>query len=127
LTLKKFKNLWNLIIWINQFEYKMPNYNARSASILTSVPGSNAWKREQIWLNQDYGREKVWVLNPMHIVTLRAETKSKFVRVVEGFKQFSNEWFSHILLLIFLILYGFIGAYVFVTLEGPIESSVKVY
>jgi hypothetical protein len=105
----------------------MPNYNPRSASILTPVPGSNAWKREQIWLNQDYGRERVWVFNPMHIVSLRTETKSKFVKVIESFKQFSNKWFSHILLLIFLMLYGFIGAYVFVTLEGPKESSVKVY
>ncbi|CAG2171548.1 unnamed protein product, partial [Oppiella nova] len=52
-------------------------------------------------------------------------TKSKFVKVIESFKQFSEKWFSHVLLLIFLILYGFLGAYVFVTLEGPNESNIK--
>ena len=97
---------------------------ARTAYI-AATPGT-AFAREQIWVNRDYGPEKVWVLNPMHIVTLSTETKSKFVKIIESFKQFSEKWFSHVLLLIFLMLYGFIGAYVFVTLEGPNESSIKV-
>ena len=34
--------------------------------------------------------------------------------------------FSHVLLLLFLILYGFLGAYIFMTLEGPYEDAAKV-
>ena len=97
----------------------------RTAYIAGS-PGTT-FNREQLWLSRDYGPEKVWVLNPMHIVSLSTETKSKFVKIIESFKQFSEKWFSHVLLLIFLMLYGFIGAYVFVTLEGPNETSIKVF
>ncbi|XP_054167199.1 TWiK family of potassium channels protein 18-like isoform X2 [Oppia nitens] len=101
----------------------MPSQSTR-LSYLAATPGTG-FSRENIWLNRDYGTEKVWVLNPMHIVSLSSETKSKFVKIIESFKQFSEKWFSHVLLLIFLILYGFIGAYVFVTLEGPNEISIK--
>ncbi|CAG2173324.1 unnamed protein product [Oppiella nova] len=101
----------------------MPSQSSR-LSYLATTPGTT-FGRDQIWLNRDYGSEKVWVLNPMHIVSLSSETKSKFVKVIESFKQFSEKWFSHVLLLIFLILYGFLGAYVFVTLEGPNESNIK--
>ncbi|KAI2803988.1 hypothetical protein BLOT_008128 [Blomia tropicalis] len=79
---------------------------------------------ESIWIDP-YTHERIWVFNPMHIVNLSKQTKSRFVRIVEGFKNFSNRWFSHVLLLMFLILYGFLGAYIFVTLEAPIETSTK--
>lgn len=80
---------------------------------------------ERLWIDP-YTQERVWVFNPMHIVNLSTQTKSRFLRVVEGFKAFSNKWFSHVLLLLFLILYGFLGAYIFMTIEAPIENTVKV-
>ncbi|XP_046910006.2 TWiK family of potassium channels protein 18 isoform X1 [Dermatophagoides farinae] len=86
---------------------------------------SNAITKDQIWIDP-YTNERIWVFNPMHIVHLSKQQKSKFIRIVEGFKKFSNKWFSHVLLLLFLILYGFLGAYIFVTLEAPIEQSAKV-
>lgn len=82
-------------------------------------------KNDQIWIDP-YTNERIWVFNPMHIVQLTKRQQSKFIRVVEGFKKFSNKWFSHVLLLLFLILYGFLGAYIFVTLEAPIETTTKV-
>ncbi|KAF7490172.1 TWiK family of potassium channels protein 18 [Sarcoptes scabiei] len=81
-------------------------------------------KNDQIWIDP-YTNERIWVFNPMHIVQLTKRQQSKFIRVVEGFKKFSNKWFSHVLLLLFLILYGFLGAYIFVTLEAPIETTTK--
>lgn len=86
---------------------------------------SGSYSAEQIWIDP-YTNERVWVFNPMHIVQLTKQTKSRFIRIVEGFKQFSNRWFSHVLLLFFLILYGFLGAYIFVTLEAPTEATSKV-
>lgn len=80
---------------------------------------------DRLWIDP-YTQERVWVFNPMHIVHLTTQTKSRFLRVVEGFKAFSNKWFSHVLLLMFLILYGFLGAYIFMTIEAPIENTVKV-
>lgn len=99
---------------------------------------------EKIWFDP-YTNERVWVFNPMHIVHLTKQSKSRFVRIVEGFKNFSNKWwvfkalilkpilnlkkiirFSHVLLLLFLILYGFLGAYIFMTLEAPYEEAAKV-
>ncbi|KAH9406255.1 hypothetical protein TYRP_013862 [Tyrophagus putrescentiae] len=87
--------------------------------------GSASGAGEKIWIDP-YTNERVWVFNPMHIVHLTKQTKSRFVRIVEGFKAFSNKWFSHVLLLLFLILYGFLGAYIFMTLEGPYEDAAKV-
>ena len=92
-------------------------------NLLRQLSGSSAGN--QIWIDP-YTKERVWVFNPMHIVNLTKQTKSRFVRIVEGFKNFSNRWFSHVLLLLFLILYGFLGAYIFVTLEAPIEAATKV-
>lgn len=92
-------------------------------NFLRQLSGSHSG--DQIWIDP-YTNERIWVFNPMHIVNLTKQTKSKFVRVVEGFKNFSNKWFSHVLLILFLILYGFLGAYIFQTLEGPIEAAAKV-
>lgn len=94
------------------------------ASIISQLK-SSTFKNDQIWIDP-YTNERIWVFNPMHIIQLSRQQKSKFIRVVEGFKRFSNKWFSHVLLLLFLILYGFLGAYIFVTLEAPMESSAKV-
>lgn len=80
---------------------------------------------DRLWIDP-FTNERVWVFNPMHIVNLSTQTKSKFIRIVEGFKAFSNKWFSHVLLLAFLILYGFLGAYIFMSIEAPIENTVKV-
>lgn len=100
--------------------------NRNRPALTRQLSGSHTSKSsDQIWIDP-YTNERVWVFNPMHIVHLSKQNKSKFVRVVEGFKKFSNKWFSHVLLLMFLMLYGFLGAYVFVTLEAPIESSAKV-
>lgn len=86
---------------------------------------SNVITQDQIWIDP-YTNERIWILNPMHIVHLSKQQKSRFIRLVEGFKKFSNKWFSHVLLLLFLILYGFLGAYIFVSLEAPMEDLAKV-
>ncbi len=92
-------------------------------------PWKDAWRE---WLPKelkDLKQEdlsKIWVINPMHIVTLSEENKSKFVKVVEACKRFSEKWFSHVLLLLFLILYACLGAYIFQALEGNTEVVLKV-
>lgn len=53
--------------------------------------GSASGAGEKIWIDP-YTNERVWVFNPMHIVHLTKQTKSRFVRIVEGFKAFSNKW-----------------------------------
>ncbi|KAH9424644.1 hypothetical protein DERP_013067 [Dermatophagoides pteronyssinus] len=85
---------------------------------------SNVITQDQIWIDP-YTNERIWIFNPMHIVHLSKQQKSRFIRLVEGFKKFSNKWFSHVLLLLFLILYGFLGAYIFVSLEAPMEDLAK--
>lgn len=94
--------------------YDDSNRNSYYGATYTPFPG---WEGTQ---------PKIWVVNPMHIITLTDATKSKIVRIVEIFKSFTEKWFSHILLLLFLLIYGCIGAWIFMTLEGNHESGQKV-
>ena len=104
---------------------KYSSHNLRGAVL---APAS-VFKNDHLWsdrIGKDFYQNNVWVLNPMHIVNLSKQTKSKFVKFVDAIKRFSEKWFSHVLLLVFLILYGFLGAYIFQMLEAPLESTNKV-
>lgn len=68
----------------------------------------------------------VIVNNPMYFVKLRTSTKSKLVQFFDFFKTFTQRWFSHILLLLLLFLYGAFGAWMFMMIEGKAEIKYKV-
>ncbi|RWS26464.1 TWiK family of potassium channels protein 18-like protein [Leptotrombidium deliense] len=70
--------------------------------------------------------QPILIVNPMHIINLSSHTKSKLVRFFEIFKSFTEKWFSHILLLLFLVLYCCLGAWMFLMLEGANETAAKV-
>uniref|UniRef100_A0A2L2YGC1 TWiK family of potassium channels protein 18-like n=2 Tax=Parasteatoda tepidariorum TaxID=114398 RepID=A0A2L2YGC1_PARTP len=61
----------------------------------------------------------------MHIINLQDRTRSTAVRILEAIKAFSEKWFSHILLLIFLLIYAVVGALLFQWLEGEVEEKEK--
>ncbi|XP_053208785.1 TWiK family of potassium channels protein 18-like [Panonychus citri] len=67
----------------------------------------------------------VIVNNPMYFVKLKRETRSKLVAFFEYFKTFTERWFSHILLLFVLFLYGCFGAWIFMMIEGKAEVKYK--
>jgi len=68
----------------------------------------------------------VIVNDPMYFVRLKRQTKSKFVNFFDLFKSFTQKWFSHILLIITLFLYGCIGAWIFMMIEGKAHARYKV-
>lgn len=84
------------------------------------------WQNYGQWMTQEneFG-ERVLVMNPMHIVHLSSDTKSKLVKIIEFFRGFTEKWFSHLLLLCVLILYALIGAWIFVMIEGGYEGQAK--
>ncbi|GFR17749.1 uncharacterized protein TNCT_11731 [Trichonephila clavata] len=65
------------------------------------------------------------VINPMHIINLQDRTRTFGVRVVEKIKAFSERWFTHVLLLIFLMIYAAVGALLFQWVEAPLEIREK--
>lgn len=101
---------------------------------LDAVTGKiGQWASNQNW--QGYGQwiqaqgdlgQRVLVMNPMHIVNLSSNTKSKLVKVIEFCRGFTEKWFSHLLLLCVLVLYALIGAWIFVVIEGGYEGQAKV-
>ncbi|OQR67316.1 TWiK family of potassium channels protein 18-like [Tropilaelaps mercedesae] len=67
-----------------------------------------------------------FILNPMHVVNLTADkTKSFGIRMAQKIKAFSEKWFSHVLLLSFLLLYATAGAHLFLWLEEDFEIRQK--
>lgn len=76
------------------------------------------------------GNRPVWVVNPMHIMSLSktkfSKTKSGLVKFIEFSRGFTEKWFSHILLIALLILYAALGAWMFMVLEGQVEARSKV-
>lgn len=66
---------------------------------------------------------RVLVVNP--IVNLGEHTKSRLIKFIEAIKRFSEKWFSHVLLLLFLAVYACLGAYVFISFEAPTEQWEK--
>lgn len=68
---------------------------------------------------------RVLIVNPMHIVNLSEHTKSSLIRIIEALKRFSEKWFSHVLLLLFLAIYACLGAYIFISFEATNEHFEK--
>lgn len=68
---------------------------------------------------------RVMVVNPMQIVNLSEHTKSRLIKFIEAIKRFSEKWFSHVLLLLFLAVYACLGAYIFISFEAPTEQWEK--
>lgn len=68
---------------------------------------------------------RVLVVNPMQIVNLSEHTKSSLIKFIEAIKRFSEKWFSHVLLLLFLAVYACFGAYIFISFEAPTEHWEK--
>ncbi|XP_054155552.1 potassium channel subfamily K member 2-like [Oppia nitens] len=54
---------------------------------------------------------------------LTIDNKSKVVELAVKVKEFSEKWFSHVLLLAFLLLYACIGAWIFESVEGGFEQQ----
>lgn len=65
------------------------------------------------------------VINPMHIISLQDKTKTFAVRAVEKIKAISEKWFTHVLLLLFLIIFASLGALLFQWLEQDKEHREK--
>jgi len=68
---------------------------------------------------------RVLVVNPMQMVNLSEHTKSRLIKFIEALKRFSEKWFSHVLLLLFLAVYACFGAYIFISFEAPTEQWEK--
>ncbi|XP_013783402.1 TWiK family of potassium channels protein 18-like [Limulus polyphemus] len=62
----------------------------------------------------------------MHIVTLTKTKESCIVRYAEKIKSVSEKWFTHVLLLLFLLGYAALGAVIFQWIEGSVEYQEKV-
>lgn len=71
------------------------------------------------------GKPQYVVINPMHIVNLHDRTRTFAVRVVEKLKAISERWFTHVLLLLFLLIYASLGALLFQWIEAPLEIGEK--
>lgn len=67
---------------------------------------------------------RVLYVNPT-LVNLSEHTKSRLIKFIEAIKKFSEKWFSHVLLLMFLAVYACFGAYVFISFEAPTEQWEK--
>ncbi|KAI1305787.1 Potassium channel subfamily K member 18 [Halotydeus destructor] len=73
-----------------------------------------------------FGNRPFIIVNPsMHIINLSSRTKSNLVKFAEYFKSFTEKWFSHILLLMFLFAYGAFGAWLMMMAEGGVELRAK--
>ena len=62
---------------------------------------------------------------PNPIVNLGEHTKSRLIKIIEALKHFSEKWFSHVLLLLFLASYACLGAYIFISFEATNEQWEK--
>lgn len=71
------------------------------------------------------GKPRYVVINPMHIITLQDRTRTFAVRLVEKLKAISERWFTHVLLLLFLLIYASLGALLFQWIEAPLELGEK--
>jgi hypothetical protein len=71
---------------------------------------------------------RILIIDPRQVTDnlLGTDTKSKVVGVFVFLKQLSERWFSHVLLLAFLILYACIGAFIFESVEGSFEAEQNV-
>lgn len=65
----------------------------------------------------------VFLVSPMHIVSL--SQRSWGVRLAQRFHSVSQKWFTHVLLVLFLLCYATLGALLFRLLEGPYEAKAK--
>lgn len=106
-------------------------------------PNRYAWAQMQQWqqasANQQHQHQhnfsshlpfssaasRVLVVNPMQIVNLSEHTKSRLIKFIEAVKRFSEQWFSHVLLLLFLAVYACFGAYIFISFEASNEHREK--
>lgn len=68
----------------------------------------------------------VSVVNPMHIITLKAHKHSFGVRLAARIRSFSEQWFSHVLLLLVLCAYSLFGAIVFYAIEAEHTPGEKI-
>lgn len=71
------------------------------------------------------GKPQYVIINPMHIINLHDKTRTFAVRVVEKIKAISERWFTHVLLLLFLLIYASVGALLFQWVEAPLEVREK--
>ena len=71
---------------------------------------------------------KIVILDPRQYTDniFSTDTKSKVVGIFVFLKKLSEKWFSHVLLLAFLILYACIGAAIFESVEGSHEKKQNV-
>jgi hypothetical protein len=71
---------------------------------------------------------RILIIDPREVTDhlLSTDTKSKAVGVFVFLKQLSERWFSHVLLLAFLIMYACIGALIFESVEGSYEAEQNV-
>lgn len=108
----------------------IPGGSRSSSRVDTPTMRRRAYHRSQISVisfQSDPTRPpQYFILNPMHVVNLTADkTKSFGIRVAQKIKAFSEKWFSHVLLLSFLMLYAAAGAHLFQWLEEDFETQQK--
>jgi hypothetical protein len=71
---------------------------------------------------------RILIIDPREFTDnlLSTDTKSKAVGVFVFLRQLSERWFSHVLLLAFLMLYACVGAFIFESVEGSFEAEQNV-
>lgn len=115
-------------------ERKLSSHMQRLDAVTGKIGQLGQWASAHPWqgysgqwmaASNEFG-QRVLVMNPMHIVHLSSNTKSKLVRIIEFCKSFTEKWFSHLLLLVILILYTCLGAWMFMVIEGGVEHRIKV-
>jgi hypothetical protein len=76
----------------------------------------------------DLIKPQIFVIkNPMHIINFNQnQSRSKLVRFFQLLKSFTEKWFSHLLLLGVLFLYGCFGAWMFILMEGGVRQEIHV-
>ena len=112
----------------------------RTLNRQTSVRSSNPLQRSPRFASgwsprRDLGGQSMFVVDPKTLATrllIRpsrntfVETNSKLVNLFIWLKGASERWFSHVLLLLSLILYACIGGWIFNEIEGGFEERQNV-
>lgn len=122
----------NRYSWAQMQQWQANQAQAAAAAALSSNPHA-----QQLHNHHHHGfhhhfsspfssaASRVLVVNPMQIVNLSEHTKSSLIKFIEAIKRFSEQWFSHVLLLMFLAVYACFGAYIFISFEAPSEQWEK--